>query len=181
MKTFLTLFLLGLSVAALAQQSRTSMTHTSIDDDDKEMSIQVEGTVNGKDVHYSRRFNVAGMSSAQKEALKDNVFDSLGLGKAPKPPVAPAPPAPPRPEAVDGSTVTFTCPTCTGRMKLLVTGDGYSMTQEHNTKKGDKSPFPLALSLKPGDYRYEYWQNGVQQMQLPFTVKEGERNEVKVK
>jgi hypothetical protein len=32
-----------------------------------------------------------------------------------------------------------------------------------------------------GEYYYTYWQNGVEQMKLPFTVKASEKNVVTVK
>ncbi len=197
MKIILTSILLSLGVSAFAQQSRSSMTHSSINDDDKTMSIQVEGHVNGQDIHYSRRFNVTGLSSAQKDALKNSVFDSLGLGEAPKPPISPEPvavqerqvPAPPKPpravepaDAVAGEeTVTFACKTCTGRMRLELSGSNFSLTRDMDSKKEDRKPFPMTVSMRPGDYRYQYWQNGVLQMELPFTVKAGEANVVTVK
>ena len=186
MKTILTSLFLALSLSALAQQSRYATTHTSINDDDKELSIQVEGTVNGKAISYNRRFNVVGLSSAQKDALKNSVFDSLGLGEAPKPPIAPAPPKPPRAAAPDNETagdetVTFRCNTCTGRMRLEVTGNNFSLSRETDSKKDSHKPFPITVTMSPGEYRYTYWQNGVQQMQLPFTVRSGETNVVTVK
>lgn len=189
MKTILTSLLLGLCVSALAQPSRSSMTHMSINDDDKELSIQVEGTVNGKDINYNRRFNVAGLSSAQKDALKNSVFDSLGLGEAPrlpKPPKPPKPPVAPAADSADEATgdaeVTFTCKTCTGRMRLEVSGNNFSLTREMDSKKDDRKAFPMTATMQPGEYRYQYWQNGVLQMgPLPFTVKAGEANVVDVK
>lgn len=185
MKTFLTSLLLGLSAAALAQSSRHATTHTSINDDDQTLSIQVEGHVNGKEVSYNRRFNVTGLSSAQKDALKNSVFDSLGLGEAPKPPKPPKPPVAPAAEPADEATgevaVTFTCKTCAGQMRLEVTGENFTLTRDVNAKGEDRRTFPMMVSMRPGAYRYQYWQNGVLQMQLPFTVKAGEASVVNVK
>ena len=124
MKPLLTSLLLCLCFSTMAQQSRTSRTRTSIDDDDKTMSIEVEGTVNGKEITYNRRFKVAGMSGAEKEALKSRVFDSLGIGEAPRPPrlpetpELPGTPEPPKPAvaSVDSELllVQLLCETCTG-------------------------------------------------------------------
>lgn len=194
MKTFLTSLVLGLSVSALAQESRTAHTSTSINDDGQMMSIQVEGSVNGKDISYNRRFDVRGMTGADKEALKGRIYDSLGVGEPPKPPVPPVPPKPPVPAsppvpptpptpstAPEGSaSLILQCDKCTGKGKLRITGEGFSMEREFKNE-GKQRAFPMQLTLNPGEYRYQYWQNGVLQMQLPFTVKEGETNVVTVK
>lgn len=190
MKTILTSLLLSLCISAMAQQSRSAFTHTSINDDDKTLSIQVDGTVDGKEISYNRRFNVRGMSSDQKDALKARVFDSLGIGEPPKPPRPPKPPKPARSyedgsvhvdQSADEQAVTFVCKTCTGRMRLEVTGENFSLSRETDSRKEGDKPFPMTVSLLPGDYKYTYWQNGVQQMELPFSVKVGEKNEVTVK
>ena len=180
MKLLLTSLFLALSLSAMAQQSRTSNLRTSIDDDDKTMTIEVEGTVNGKPVSYNRRFRVTGMGEAEKEALKNRVFDSLGLGEAPRSPMIAAPP--PAPRAFEsGETVTFVCKSCMGRIRLEVSGTNFSLTRESNSKNEAEKVFPMTVPMAPGEYRYTYWQNGVQQMQLPFTVKTGAKNEVVVK
>jgi len=170
----------------MAQQSRTSNLRTSIDDDDKTMAIEVEGTANGKPISYNRRFRVAGMGEAEKEALKNRVFDSLGLGEAPRSPMIAAPPPAPRAfesgeTVTEEATVTFVCKSCTGRIRLEVLGTNFSLTRESNSKNEAEKVFPMTVPMAPGEYRYTYWQNGVQQMQLPFTVKTGGKNEVVVK
>lgn len=195
MKTnFLTICLLAMSIAAMAQQSRTSNTRMSINDDDKTMSIQVNGSVNGREINYNRRFRVVGMTKQQKDALKNRVLDSLGIGQAPKPPVVPKPPkAPEQPQAATRGefirgestpgeeTVTVRCETCTGKMRLAILGDGYSMTRNWNSGKETNPAFPMTLMMKPGKYRYTYRQNGVEQIQLSFVVKTGEANVLIVK
>ncbi len=189
----------------MAQQSRTSMTHSSIDDDDKTMSIKVDGTVNGREISYNRRFDVRGMNGSQKDALKQRVFDSLGVGESPKPPKPPVPPAarrgpngpvgPQDPEPsrrrehtsehsdddANKESVTFVCKTCTGNMKLEILGHNFGFTREAKTNKDRENPFPMTVDMAPGKYEYIYWQNSVQQMHLLFEVKAGEKNEVTVK
>lgn len=186
MKLLLTSLFLTLSLSAMAQQSRTSNLRTSIDDDEKTMAIEVEGTANGRPVSYNRRFKVAGMGEAEKEALKSRVFDSLGLGDAPRSPmIATIPPAPSTFESgetvTEEATVTFVCKTCTGRIRLEVSGTNFSLTRETSSKNEAEKVFPMTVPMAPGDYRYTYWQNGVQQMDLPFAVKAGAKNEVVVK
>lgn len=186
MKLILTSLFLGLSLSAMAQQSRTSNLRTSIDDDDKTMAIEVEGTVNGNPVSYNRRFKVAGLGETEKEALKNRVFDSLGLGAAPRSPMIAAP-LPASGTVKSGGTMTeeatvlFSCKTCTGRIRLEVSGTNFSLTRESNSKNEAEKVFPMSIPMAPGEYRYTYWQNGVQQMQLPFSVKVGVKNEVVVK
>ncbi|QJD78659.1 hypothetical protein [Spirosoma rhododendri] len=175
MKPLFLALLLGISFAATAQTSTYSSTHSSINDTDKTLSIQINGQRNGREFAYNRTFDVRGLNKTQKEAIKNRVLDSLGLGENP--------PAPHRPEAAINATgevpVTFVCPTCEGRVKLMVSGPT-TITEEFDAPK-NKGRFPRTLTLLPGEYQYEYWQNGVQQMRLPFTVKAGEGNEVKVK
>ncbi|MBO0930837.1 hypothetical protein [Fibrella aquatilis] len=78
-------------------------------------------------------------------------------------------------------TVRFECPKCNGNMKLLVNGNGTNMTYEQKSSHKTNTLFPVAMPLPPGNYVYTYWQNGVEQMKLPFTVKAGEKNVVTVK
>ncbi len=186
MKLLLTSLFLGLSLSAMAQQSRTSNLRTSIDDDDKTMTIEVQGTVNGHPVSYNRRFWVAGLGEAEKEALKNRVFDSLGLGDAPRSPMVMTPPPAPRTfesgeTVTEEATVTFVCKTCTGRIRLEVSGTNYSLTRESDSKNEAEKVFPMTVSMIPGEYRYSYRQNGVQQVDLSFSVKAGAKNEVMVK
>lgn len=175
MKPLLAGLLLSISFASHAQTSVHSNLSTEINDDDKTYSIRIDGDRKGKVIHYNRTFSVAGMSKEQKESLKNRVLDSLGLGETPPPP------PPPTSAVVPASVkVTFVCPTCTGKTKLLVNGSGFSAEREVVIEK-NKPGFPFELDMPPGAYQYTYWQNRVEQMRLPFTVKAGEQNVVTVK
>ena len=67
-------------------------------------------------------------------------------------------------------------------MRLEVSGANFSLTREMDAKKEDRKAFPMTATMQPGEYRYQYWQNGVLQMgPLPFTVKAGAKNEINVK
>ncbi len=169
--------LLLISAKSLAQTSTYANLNTEINDDDKTYSIRIDGDRNGKEIHYNRTFNVVGMNASQKEILKNRVLDSLGLGETPPPPHTPGTAT----ASASGTVkVTFVCPTCVGKTKLSVSGNGYSAEREVEISKG-KTGFPFELDMPPGDYRYTYWQNNVEQMQLPFTVKAGQDNTVTVK
>ncbi|MBO0937446.1 hypothetical protein J2I47_12895 [Fibrella sp. HMF5335] len=78
-------------------------------------------------------------------------------------------------------TVRFECPNCQGNMKLMINGKGTNMTYEQKSSSNVNTLFPVAMPLPPGKYYYTYWQNGVQQMHLPFIIKAGEKNVVTVK
>lgn len=175
MKLFLACLLLSVSFSTQAQTSVHSNLSTVINDDNKTYSIQIDGDHDGKAIHYSRTFSVAGMSEEKKEALKSRVLDSLGLGETPPPAALP-----------DGAIapalvkVTFICPTCMGKTKLSVDGSGFSAEREIVIEK-NKPGFPFELDMPPGEYQYTYWQNRVEQMRLSFTVKAGEQNVVMVK
>ncbi len=179
---FLTL-LLNIAFVATAQTSTStySSTRSQINDNDKTLSIQIEGQRNGQQFAYNRTFNVRGMNRGEKDALKNRVLDSLGLGETPPTPHRPLHVKQPVQAESDSREVpvTFTCPTCEGRVKLIVSGPT-NITEEFDAPK-KKGRFPRTMSLQPGAYYYEYWQNGVQQMHLPFIVKTGQQNEVTVK
>lgn len=192
------------SFVAIAQSSSLN---TVINEDDKTISIQVDGERNGKAINYQRTFDVTNLTSSEKDELKTRVLDSLGVGKvttAPDPePIArrgqgsarsskviksttitpdnnTRPSAQAAPSAEAGQVVTtFTCETCSGKIKLEIVGklDDYSI--ERDTKAGtDKRLFPYQLPLTPGDYTLNYYQNGVLQVQSAFTVKSGESGTV---
>ena len=169
------LVLLLTSFTTLAQTSVQSNLNTSINDNGKTFLIQIDGDRSGKAIHYKRTFDVGGMSQEQKEAMKNRVLDSLGLGEAPP---QPAQPNTPMTSAVE--KVSFTCPTCTGKTKISISGNGFSAEREIEDDK-NKPAFPFDLEMPPGAYRYEYRQNDVLQMQLPFVVKTGQKNTVQVK
>ena len=94
MKSFIFATLLLISISTAAQKN-VSINH-SINDDGKKLDIKVKGTVNGKPVDYDRSFDVTGMNKEEKDAIKRNIYDSLGL---PDPTMAPAPLSPTAPLA----------------------------------------------------------------------------------
>ena len=70
-------------------------------------------------------------------------------------------------------TVIFECETCEEKNKFSVSGpDSFTLK---------KVKFPLKKELKPGDYEMTYWQKRVQQIRLPFNIKPGVSNRIKVK
>lgn len=183
MKTLLAFLSAAISTAALAQsepQPTYRTLSTSINDDKQgHLSIVINGRrSDGQPVLYNRTFDVAGLSKPQKEALTNRVLDSLGIHG----PTPPKPPKPPKPAAVvepEGEAVQFICPTCTGKMELTITGPGHTIARSSDSRDG-KPAFPFTATLPPGDYHYSYRQNRVLQMQLPFTVKAGEKNTVTI-
>ncbi|NID10456.1 hypothetical protein [Fibrivirga algicola] len=191
MKSLIILFLLLTGTLASAQQVSYRNVNTSINDNGKDqLSIQIQAErTDGEQLRYNRTFNVAGLSNAQKETLKNKVLDSLGLNTTPPPPGVAMPPvgavsvgAPTPPVSPTGTeTVRFTCRTCTDKMKLDISGTGYAYSRSHSPAKENASFFPIDLPLEPGEYRLQYWQNGVLQIQMPFTVKAGGTNAINVK
>ncbi|WP_080241429.1 hypothetical protein [Spirosoma rigui] len=200
MKLLLTLVLLSAGTMALAQTSRQSTTSTTINDDGKTLSVQVDGQVNGQSIEYRRTFDVAQLSKRAKDDLKHRIFDSLGIGE----PVTPLPPTPPpgrssrarggvyyseptepmrdNDDAGIESKVTLQCASCTGKTKLVISRftDDYSV--ERDTKaESQKRFFPYELPLPPGEYRLSYYQNDVLQTQSTFTVTPGKDSTVVIK
>ncbi|QIP12916.1 hypothetical protein G8759_09930 [Spirosoma aureum] len=209
MKPILILLMLVSGFMSLAQSSSTL--NTVINEDGKVMSIQVDGERNGRAVKYDRTFDVTKLSSSEKDALKNRVLDSLGIGQSISIPEAvahrdrspgdsegvavpakpreapsvtiPKPPVPPIPPADAGQTVvTFRCESCTGKVKLEITSPTEDYSIERDAKVNtDKRLFPYQIPLSSGEYNLKYYQNGVLQIQSKFTVKSGETNTVVVK
>lgn len=182
MKPFLTALLIACSLPVLAQQQKASI---SIEDDDRRLSIQVEATIQGKPVSYNRRFDVTGMSRAQKDALRNRVLDSLGVGQRAPLPLSTTPPPPivfESGEVVERADepVTFVCDACTGQIRLEVSGYNFLLTRDA-VGKDNRRVFPMTEAMRPGEYRYQYWQNGVLQAGASFTVKSGDQNTVTIR
>jgi hypothetical protein len=204
MKSLLTLALLSIGTLALAQASRQSTTSTTINDDGKTLSVQVEGQVDGKSIEYRRTFDVAQLSRRAKDDLKHRIFDSLGIGEPVAPPRPVAPPEPPtRPrggvyytesdesghdagrddaEVVAESNVTLKCASCTGKSRLVISRSTDDYSVERDTKaESQKRFFPYEIPLPPGEYQLKYYQNDVLQIQSTFTVTPGKDSTVVIK
>ena len=115
MKPVLFLAVVLVSLNALAQKN-ISITH-SINDDGNRLSIIIKGTANGKPIDYNRVFDVSSMTTAERNALKERVYDSLGLSAPtpPHPPIAPRQPialsepvAPVPPQAPNAPVISAT-------------------------------------------------------------------------
>lgn len=156
------------------------------------MSVRVEGQVNGQAIDYQHTFNVARLSGPAKDDLKYRIFDSLGIKEQRKSPLPPAPPRRPQggpsndhndgPDSNEEQNVTFRCETCTGKIKLIVTRSTGDYSFERDTKiNSQKRFFPYEIPLPPGDYRLQYSQNDVLQIQSTFTVKSAQENTVVIK
>ena len=98
MKKILTILLA--SVSALASAQHKVDLSRSIDDNGLNLTIRVNGTVDGKAIDYEKTFAVAGLSKEEKTEIKEKVFDSLGINveplvppRAPRAPRYPAPPS----------------------------------------------------------------------------------------
>lgn len=78
MKLLLIGLLLSIGTQALAQQATTSRLRTRISDDGTTLTIQMDGTRNGRKIHYDQTFDVANLNGLQKEILKYRVFASVG-------------------------------------------------------------------------------------------------------
>lgn len=89
MKTFMTAVLTVSTLLAMAQHH--SQLNRSINDDGKTLSIQIKGTIDDKPIDYDRTFDVSGLNTEERNALRDRILDSLqvSLPMPPQPPMAP--------------------------------------------------------------------------------------------
>ena len=86
------------SSMAISAQKNISISHT-INDNGNQLSIKINGTVNGRAVDYDKTFDVTGLNKDQRNAIKHHVYDSLGLPDpvGPKAPLKLSPSAVPEP------------------------------------------------------------------------------------
>lgn len=79
MKHLLVCLLLSIGLVAMTANANASNLRTRISDDNRTLSIQIDGFKNGEMIHYNQRFNVAGMNTLQKTMLKYRAFNSAGV------------------------------------------------------------------------------------------------------
>ncbi|WP_052731215.1 hypothetical protein [Spirosoma radiotolerans] len=79
MKHLLIALLTCISLAAMPQRSAASNLRTRISDDNRTLSIQLDGNQGGRKIHLSETFDVTGMNPVQKEFLKYRTFRSVGV------------------------------------------------------------------------------------------------------
>jgi hypothetical protein len=135
-------FVLGCFISLSVAAQKHISVNQDIDDNGKQLSIKVKGTINGKAVDYSRVFDVSGMAKEQKDALKERVFDSLGL-PMPVAPLAPLAPATPRAivEPIAPVEVNSPVPVITAKSEyadIYIIGGDHPFTKEtrYNPKTG---------------------------------------------
>jgi|GEM_PF-3997127 len=63
-------------------KSVTSSVHTSVEEHGDTMSLNIVGTRNNVPLNYYHTFKVKGMSKQRKDALVQNITDSLGIGNS---------------------------------------------------------------------------------------------------
>ncbi len=80
------------------KETRSSLS-TSIGDDDKELTVRIDGTINGKRIHFDKTYDLADGSNREtkKRTILRSISDSLGieLNVTPVPPVSPISPVSP--------------------------------------------------------------------------------------
>lgn len=81
MKILYTLLLSACSLAAVAQtQNSKNRVSQRVSDNDKTMHISINGDIDGRAINYDKNFDVTHLNQAEKDALKQRIADSLGLG-----------------------------------------------------------------------------------------------------
>ncbi len=182
----LALLLCAGSILAQKTKSTTSALHTSISDDDKELSITVKGTINGKYVDFDRTYDVSNLSEKEKNKLKRSIGDSLGINLNPTPPIpptpptAPTPPVPPTPPTPPHSPnmigvysekakakeairypkgmaeVRIICDKCPNKGTFSLVSTDKNSHVIISIDEDDKNSFPLIFKAKDGRYTFKY-------------------------
>ena len=152
MKKVLTIVLAGVSTLAFAQKKMDLS--RSIDDDGKQLSISVHGTVDGKRIDYEKTFSVADLNNEERNNLTERILDSLGLEKIEAPSPPPQAPQPPRPP------VHFSANGADHHEPVMVWEDESEQTNAVNHSK------PLAKEVKYNSesgelfMHYQFMKNG---------------------
>jgi len=126
MKKILTILLA--SVSALASAQHKVDLSRSIDDNGLNLTIRVNGTVDGKAIDYEKTFAVAGLSKEEKTEIKEKVFDSLGINV--EPPTPPRAPRTPR---------SYPAPSTPGRLSAGASGNLSSVNGSEGARTKDNS------------------------------------------
>ncbi|WP_461071775.1 hypothetical protein [Spirosoma horti] len=79
MKHLLIGLLICIGLSAMPHRSVASTLRTRISDDNRTLSIQLDGNQDGRKIHFSQTFDVAGMNPVQKELLTYRAFRSVGV------------------------------------------------------------------------------------------------------
>jgi hypothetical protein len=184
---FLLFALLVCTGGVFAQKTKStrSSLSTSISDDDKEMSISVKGTINGKYVDFDRTYDVSNLSEKEKNKLKRSVGDSLGVNLnhaplAPLPPLLPTPPTPPLPplppHEINGigvyseniksslkphfakgmAEIRVTCEKCPTEGTISLKSDDGKGYVTYSFQEEDKDVFPLIFKSQSGKFTFKY-------------------------
>ncbi|HEV7380772.1 MAG TPA: hypothetical protein VGN64_13325 [Dyadobacter sp.] len=138
--------LAGASATAFAQKH--NHISRSIDDDGNKLSISINGTIDGKNIHYDRTILVAGLTKKERKDITQEVFDSLGLGSI----EVPATPEPPRSRPAP---------------RTFISPNDESTTNEIETNRTEKlagKPYrkEVKFDSETGEMhlRYEFMRNG---------------------
>ena len=144
MKSLFLVISCGLALAATAQ--RHISINQQITDDGKTMTISIAGISEQKPINYKRTFDVAGMSPAEKDALKARVYDSLGLPLPVAPNAALEPHAPARLVNAAMAPIEPLAPLAPMPPTLLMSTSPY----QHTYAIGGTHPYTKEVKYNPG-------------------------------
>ncbi len=173
MKATLTTLCFYLSLTAYAQTVVESMQTAN---NDKVLSINIVGKRDGQTFRHTLRFDVTGLSQAQRDSLlyqSRRILNMLDVDNVP-PGLLKSSEEIKQESAVTSDRTTFRYENCTGRGRIEVYGDNWLSTRQFNTRRDRQPLFPLTMRLAPGDYRYRLRRNGTWRTEESFTVKAGE-------
>ncbi|MBD2751574.1 hypothetical protein [Spirosoma validum] len=153
MKIILTTFLALTGSLALAQQHNSIS--QSISDDEKNLSIRVNGTVDGKPIDYDRTFDVSSLNKSERDALRERILDSLNI-RMPEPPIPPTAPKAPEPPTFHSKSVT------------VIQGNGPTISASGSGSQvlavGGKNPYTKEVNYDPESgqlfLRYRFQKDG---------------------
>lgn len=149
---------------------------------DKELSVNVVGTQTGRPFRHQIRYDVTGLTKAQRDSLyaeSVQALATLGITNVPglqKPGLENAEGQ----AATQTGVVTITCVTCQRKGQLELYGSNYLHTRMMNPKGEPQKRFPVTMRLGPDQYRLVYKQRGHQPVEVPFVLSIGEAKQLTI-
>lgn len=182
MRIILTLLLVGLYLSATAQ---TVIEHMATTNNDDVLAMTITGKRDGNSFRHALRFDVKGMTIPQRDSLYEQTLRTLGILGIANVPGQKTSSTVDTTSEKPGGTITFRCETCSGKGRLEVYGNGYTVTRVIDHRPDEAHSFPMRIRFAPGDYRLLYYEKHglkyVLQTQSTFTAKSDEAGTVTVK
>lgn len=178
MKIHLMILLL---VGPLSGRTQTVVRSMQTVNNDKELSMTIVGTKDGRSFRHALRYDVTGLAKTQRDSLYGKSVEALatlGITNVPGMQVGTEKTA--DRATVPSGVITIACETCTRKGQLELYGSNYLHTRNMKPKGEPQNRFPLTMQLGSDRYRLVYKQKGRQPVEIPFMLSGGETKQLAI-